>query len=112
MARRSPRWCRAPICRRDCRSKGCRTAAGSCAIAAAHRGFGTTGLLPTLITDTPEKMKAALAAVDEVMDSEPGVLGIHLEGPFLSPQKPGVHAVKHIRAPTPEDVALLTARRK
>jgi len=86
--------------------------AGIRAIAAAHRRFGTTGLLPTLITDTPEKMKAALAAVDELMDDEPGVPGIHLEGPFLSPEKPGVHAVKHIRAPTPEDVAPLTASRK
>jgi N-acetylglucosamine-6-phosphate deacetylase len=82
------------------------------AIAAAHRRFGTTGLLPTLITDTPETTKAALAAVQQVIDSEPGVLGIHLEGPFLSPERPGVHALRHIRVPTPEDTAMLTALRR
>jgi N-acetylglucosamine-6-phosphate deacetylase len=79
------------------------------AIAAAHRRFGTTALLPTLISDTPEKMKAALAAVESVIDSEPSIIGIHLEGPFLSPEKPGVH--RHIRAPTAEDSAMLTAAR-
>src|SRR5712671_6468906 len=82
------------------------------AIAAAHRRFGTTGLLPTLITDTPETTKAALAAVQQVIDSEPGVLGIHLEGPFLSPQRPGVHAVRHIRTPSNDDRALLTTPRR
>ncbi|HEX4557058.1 MAG TPA: N-acetylglucosamine-6-phosphate deacetylase [Xanthobacteraceae bacterium] len=82
------------------------------AIAAAHRRFGTTGLLPTLITDAPETTKAALAAVQHVIDSEPGVLGIHLEGPFLSPERPGVHALRHIRVPTPEDAILLTAPRR
>jgi N-acetylglucosamine-6-phosphate deacetylase len=82
------------------------------AIAAAHRRFGTTGLLPTLITDTPETTKAALAAVQGVIDSEPSVLGIHLEGPFLSPERPGVHALQHIRVPTPEDTAMLTAPRR
>src|SRR5712671_4260699 len=85
------------------------TPEGIRAIAAAHRRFGTTALLPTLISDTPEKMKAALAAVDEAID---GVLGIHLEGPFLSPEKPGVHAVRHIRVPTAEDLAVLTAPRR
>jgi len=88
------------------------TAEGIRAIAAAHRRFGTTGLLPTLITDAPEKTKAALAAVEQVIDQEPGVLGIHLEGPFLSPEKPGVHDVRHIRAPTAADASLLTAPRR
>ena len=88
------------------------TPAGIRAIAAAHRRFGTTGLLPTLITDTPETTKAALAAVQQAIDSEPGVLGIHLEGPFLSPERPGVHALRHIRVPTPEDTAMLTAPRR
>jgi N-acetylglucosamine-6-phosphate deacetylase len=82
---------------------------GIAAIAAAHRRFGTTGLLPTLISDAPEKMRAALAAVAATRD--PGVLGIHLEGPFLSPERPGVHDIRAIRKPTREDVAMLTLER-
>jgi N-acetylglucosamine-6-phosphate deacetylase len=88
------------------------TPEGIATIAAAHRRFGTTGLLPTLISDTPEKMRAGLAAVDAIMAREPGVLGIHLEGPFLSPEKPGVHDLRVIRPPTREDAALLTAPRQ
>ena len=81
-------------------------------IAAAHRKFGTTGLLPTLISDSMEKTAAALAAVDSLVDTEPSVLGIHLEGPFLSPEKPGVHDPRMLRQPTGEDVAMLTAPRR
>jgi len=82
------------------------------AIAAAHRRFGTTGLLPTLITDAPETMLSALAAVEALADKEPAILGIHLEGPFLSPERPGVHAVRHIRTPSNDDLTLLTAPRR
>src|SRR5438128_4156759 len=85
---------------------------GISSIAAAHRTFGTTSLLPTLITDTAEKMRAAFCAVQGTIDRAPGVLGIHFEGPFLSPEKPGVHALSAIRAPTRDDSALLTAPRK
>lgn len=81
-------------------------------IAAAHRKFGTTALLPTFISDAPAKMAAALAAVQEAIDAQPSVLGIHLEGPFLSPAKPGVHDPNLIRAPTEEDEARFAARRK
>ena len=87
------------------------TAAGARAIAAAHRKFGTTGLLPTLITDSPEKMRLALQTGDVAAGREPGVLGLHLEGPYLSPEKPGVHDARHIRLPGPDDLALLTAPR-
>jgi N-acetylglucosamine-6-phosphate deacetylase len=77
-------------------------------IAAAHRKFGTTGFLPTLITDTSEKMRAAIAAVQSVMRTEPSVLGLHLEGPFLSPERAGVHARSLFRQPTSDDVEMLT----
>jgi N-acetylglucosamine-6-phosphate deacetylase len=80
-------------------------------IVAAHRRFGTTALLPTLISDSPEKMEAALVAVD-ALAHEPGVLGIHLEGPFLSPHKAGVHDPRAIRRPTSADLAMLTAPRR
>ena len=91
---------------------GAPTAEGIRAIAAAHRKFGTTALLPTLTSDTPDKTRRALAAVDKLAGEDPGILGIHLEGPFLSSGKPGVHALRHLRAPTDEDAALLTAPRR
>ena len=85
---------------------------GIAAIAAAHRRFGTTALLPTLISDAPPKTKAALEAVEASLESEPGVLGIHLEGPFLSPAKAGIHDPRAIREPTPEDEKILCQPRK
>jgi N-acetylglucosamine-6-phosphate deacetylase len=78
----------------------------------AHRRFGTTAMLPTLISDTHDKMAAAINAVQAVIDAEPGVLGIHLEGPYLSRGKPGVHDPAMLRKPDEPDRALLTARRK
>jgi N-acetylglucosamine-6-phosphate deacetylase len=88
------------------------TAAGIAAIAAAHRKFGTTSLLPTLISDTPAKMKAALEAVDASADLQPSVLGLHLEGPFISPLKAGIHDPRFIREPTPDDESVLCRPRK
>jgi N-acetylglucosamine-6-phosphate deacetylase len=87
------------------------TSASIARMVAAHRRFGTTSLLPTLISDTPEQTRAALHAVEEIAPREPAVLGIHLEGPFLSPDKPGVHDPAMLRRPTPDDLAQLTARR-
>ena len=60
------------------------------AIAQAHRRFGTTACLPTLITDTPDVMRSAIAAAREAAGRD-GILGLHLEGPFISPKRPGVH---------------------
>lgn len=80
-------------------------------IVAAHRRFGTTALLPTFITDKPDKMAAALAAVQHMVGIRPGVLGIHLEGPFLSPGKMGVHDRTAIRRPEASDLEVLTSLR-
>jgi N-acetylglucosamine-6-phosphate deacetylase len=87
------------------------TSDGICTIAAAHRKFGTTGLLPTLITDTLDKMRLALHAVSAAVASEPGVLGLHLEGPYLSPEKPGVHDIRCLRRPAADDISMLIAPR-
>ena len=87
--------------------------AGIAAIAAAHRRFGVTGFLPTLITDTRPKMAAALAAADAaIATTVPGVLGIHLEGPFLNPERRGVHDARLMRTIDDADIALLTTPRK
>jgi N-acetylglucosamine-6-phosphate deacetylase len=82
------------------------------AIAKAHRRFGTTALLPTLISDSADKMPKALAAVEQAAAANPSILGIHLEGPFLSPERAGVHDPRALRRPSDEDIALITAKRK
>jgi N-acetylglucosamine-6-phosphate deacetylase len=57
-------------------------------------------------------MRCALAAVEAAIDTEPGLLGIHLEGPFLAPERAGVHKIAALRRPAAEDVALITAARR
>ncbi|HEY1638251.1 MAG TPA: N-acetylglucosamine-6-phosphate deacetylase [Rhizomicrobium sp.] len=83
------------------------TAEAMRAIARAHRTFGTTGLLPTLITDTREKTIAAIAAVREAAGSD-GVLGLHLEGPFINPVRAGVHRKSHIAQAKMSDLEWLS----
>jgi len=68
------------------------TVASLRAMAAAHRCFGTTAFLPTLITDSDAVMDKAIAAVaDAIRERVPGIIGIHLEGPHLNPRYKGVH---------------------
>lgn len=81
-------------------------------IAAAHRKFGTTAFLPTLITDSAEKTALAFAAVRTAMRADPAVLGLHLEGPFISREKAGVHDPAFIRRPSASDLQVLTAPRE
>jgi len=82
------------------------TADGMRAIARAHRRFGTTACLPTLITDTRERVQTAIAAARSVSGRD-GVIGLHLEGPFISPKRPGVHRPDRILQPTGGDLEQL-----
>lgn len=77
------------------------------AIGRAHRRFGTTGFLATLISDRREVMQAALGATRAALSCVPGVLGIHLEGPFLNLQRKGIHPAPMIRSPEEDALALL-----
>jgi len=85
------------------------TAAAMAAISAAHRRFGTTGLLPTLITDTEATTNEAIAAAAEAIRSVPGVLGLHLEGPHLAPARRGAHLPALMKPLDAAAVARLTA---
>ena len=68
------------------------TVEGIAAIAAAHRRFGTTAMLPTLISDDLDVVARAIEAVDAaILGGVPGILGIHIEGPFLNPARKGIH---------------------
>lgn len=86
------------------------TVEGIRAICDAHARFGSTALLPTVITDRPNVTFAAIEAVAQAIEERvPGCLGIHCEGPFLSVARKGAHDPALIRAMTPEDLAALTA---
>ena len=81
-------------------------------ICRAHAPFGTTALLPTLITDTPEITAAAIAAgIEAARQKVPGFAGLHLEGPHLSVGRKGAHDPKLIRPMTEADLAALIAAR-
>ncbi|MBE1290768.1 MAG: N-acetylglucosamine-6-phosphate deacetylase [Rhodobacteraceae bacterium] len=76
-------------------------------IAKAHRRLGTTAFLPTLITDTPEVTRAAIAATQDAVAAQvDGIAGLHLEGPHLSLARKGAHAGGLIRPMTEQDLAL------
>ena len=82
------------------------------AIGDAHRQFGTTGFLPTVISDDMETIGQAIAAVQAAIDSGlPGVLGIHVEGPFLNRARRGVHDARHLRTLDATLVPLLCSLR-
>ena len=82
-------------------------------MAAAHRRFGTTGLLPTLISDDLAVVERAIAAVDAAIEAGvPGVLGIHIEGPFLSHARRGIHDAARLRTIDREAIALLGSMKR
>ena len=79
-------------------------------IGEVHRRFGTTGFLPTLISDDLDVIRAGIEAVDAaIVEGVPGVLGIHIEGPFLNEQRKGIHDADKIRELDEEGLVVLTS---
>ena len=79
------------------------------AIGRAHRQFGTTGFLPTLISDDASKISAAMdAARMAITAGVPGVLGVHIEGPFLNPARKGIHDPTKLRPISNSEIELLS----
>jgi len=80
-------------------------------IGEAHARFGTTGFLPTLISDDADVMAKAIDAVNAAVEQGvPGVLGIHLEGPFIAPERKGVHDPAKFRIAGADDIAMVARR--
>jgi N-acetylglucosamine-6-phosphate deacetylase len=79
-------------------------------IGRAHRRYGTTGFLPTLISDDLDVVVKAVRAVQTAIEiGVPGVLGIHIEGPFLNEERKGVHDVTKLRWLDEDALGLLTS---
>jgi N-acetylglucosamine-6-phosphate deacetylase len=89
------------------------TVEGIRAIGAAHRRFGTTAFLPTLISDDLAVLARAIQAVDAAIDAGvPGVLGIHIEGPFISEARKGVHDASRFLELDHDMVGLLSSLKR
>lgn len=82
------------------------SAADLATVCAAHRGLGTAGVLPTLITDTAQATAQVIAAGIKAVGT-PGFLGLHLEGPHLDPRRKGAHDPALIRPMEATDLARL-----
>jgi N-acetylglucosamine-6-phosphate deacetylase len=79
-------------------------------IGQAHRRFGTTGFMPTLISADLDVVARAIAAARGAIEARvPGVLGIHIEGPFLNVERKGVHDPAKLRELDTSAVGLLTS---
>lgn len=76
-------------------------------IAAAHRRYGTTALLPTLITDTPEVTDAAIESAIDACATREGIAGLHLEGPHLAPARRGAHLAELMHPLSDEELERL-----
>jgi len=82
-------------------------------MADAHRRFGTTGLLPTLISDDLSVVEKGIAAIEEAIEARvAGILGIHIEGPFLSRARRGIHLASMLRPFDDRFVELLSSAKR
>lgn len=83
------------------------------AIGAAHARFGTTAFLPTLISASADHILAALDAVEAAIDAGvPGLIGLHVEGPFINYERKGIHDAGAIRRIDAAMVAQLARPRR
>jgi N-acetylglucosamine-6-phosphate deacetylase len=74
----------------------------------AHRGFGTTAIMPTLISDETETYHLGIHAVREALEAgNASILGLHIEGPFFEPARRGVHRASCLRDLTEQDITWL-----
>lgn len=86
------------------------TPEGIATIAEAHARHGTTALLPTFVTDHLEKLDVAIAAVEKAIAAgAPGIIGIHIEGPFLAAEKKGAHDASKFLPLSAEHLDRITA---
>jgi N-acetylglucosamine-6-phosphate deacetylase len=86
------------------------TVASIRAIGGAHRPFGVTGFLPTLISTELDTIRKAIEATRQALaEGVPGLLGLHIEGPFLSEKRKGIHDASKFRTIDQTAFELLTS---
>lgn len=86
------------------------TLAGLYRIVEGHRRYGTTGMMPTLISDIHDVIEQGVNAVKNAVNEQmPGILGVHIEGPFFSPNRRGIHSASRLRRPGAGDIDWLCA---
>ncbi|GAB3327341.1 N-acetylglucosamine-6-phosphate deacetylase [Larkinella ripae] len=75
-----------------------------------HLPAGTTSVLPTLFSTSREVILQAIAAIRAVRQTNPnGILGLHVEGPYVNPEKRGVHSLAYVRKPAEAELNELIA---